>query len=77
MHAARLQTVCASMATNEQVWTGFQWWPPDVTSRGRARARAGGVMSDVQRRDGLGQGDLMYDVQRVLGAVQWGPMHRE
>ena len=23
---------------SEQVWTGIQWWPPDVTSRGGARA---------------------------------------
>ena len=42
-HTARLQTICASVATtrchflvrgssSEQVWTGFQWSPSDVTS---------------------------------------------
>ena len=43
MRAAHLLTICASVATrcqhwsggssSEQVWIGFQSWPPDVTSR--------------------------------------------
>ena len=29
------------------VWTGLQWWPPDVTSRGGG-ARGGGLYNEVQ-----------------------------
>ena len=48
MRTFRLPTVCGSVATrcqywrgssSEQIWTGFQSWPPDVTCRGRGRAR--------------------------------------
>ena len=46
MCTTRLETVCASSfserhqisplegrSLNEQVWTGLQWWPPDVSGR--------------------------------------------
>ena len=32
-------------SSNEQVWTGLQWWPSDVTSRGWAKVN--GPISDV------------------------------
>ena len=62
-----LATRCIDGAASEQVWTGIQWWPLDVTIRGGQgwrshvwcpQGRTGGPMSDVQG-----------------GPVQGGPMH--
>ena len=72
MRTARLPTVLASVATrcqthggrgvgfsSEQVWSGLQWWPPNVTSGGGGRARVGSLMSDLMRGG---------------GPCRWGPM---
>ena len=48
-----------TVRSNEQVWTGLQWWPPDVTSRG---TRAGGPRSDVR-------GGMLYSVRSNVSWV--------
>ena len=54
MCTARLPTVnftghqmslpVVGVSSSNQVWTGLQWWPPDVTSRRRGRSNAGDPM---------------------------------
>ena len=47
-----------------RVWTGLQWWPPDVISKGMGVPVLWGPMS--------GGGEL---VPGHAGSVQWDPMH--
>ena len=75
-------TIHASIATrcrgggvswSEQVWTGFQWWPLDVTSRGPHVWMRPGLGGPCAMRshvawsgDGQGQGDLYSEVQCIM-----------
>ena len=71
MRITRLPTVHGSAATrcqhcrggssSEQFWTGFQSWPPDVTSRG------------VPVRE-VPWGDLYSEVQCIMGNGHMGPL---
>ena len=59
MHTVCLETIHASflvvtnrclswgVSPNEQVWTGFQWSPPDVTSRGFPGLMSRGTLPDL------------------------------
>ena len=65
--------------SNEQVWTGLQWWPPNVTRRGSypmsGGARAGG--RSLYRDVPCLEGELGLGLGLGRGTVQWGPMHPE
>ena len=58
-----------SMLSSEQIWTGLQWWPPDVTSNGKGVSRGmdmsrGGY---VQRRGvSLGGTPTMWPISWCL-----------
>ena len=71
-------TICASIATkcHHQLgvlkwtsWTGLQWWPPGVTSRGSLYSEVtcpgGSLYSEVPCLDGGWAGGFL---------AQWGPM---
>ena len=99
IHTAHLQTIPASVSvattrccsqrwgrsTNEQVWTGLQWSPPDVTNRGRGRSP--GLMSGVGRgglwrgrSPGLMSGEegtyhVTYHVTYVTSPTPWTDRH--
>ena len=81
MRTARLPTVWISVATtrcqwgeggrtsSEQVWTGLQWWPPDVTSRRMALSEQvwTGLMSREVPQAWCPGGYPRPDVQRGQG----------
>ena len=59
-----VSTVGLGCSSNEHVWTGLQWWPQDVSSRGWGQG-VPHLMVWYLGGAGLGGG----------GALQWGPVH--
>ena len=78
MRTARSSTVCDSVTRcqhwlgvlSEQIWTGFQYWPLDVTIRG-SQCGWGGILLWEKVRPGPGSGPLQRGPPPHVNRHNW------